>query len=51
MSQPDDNVERRLTRVDRDLASLREDVTTARMLATAADHDVSTVRAELRAES
>jgi chromosome segregation ATPase len=51
VSQPDDNIDRRFTRIERDVASLRDDVTTARMLATAADRDVSAVRTELRAHT
>jgi hypothetical protein len=50
VSQPDDNIEGRFTRVERDVASLRDDVTTARVLAAAADRDVSEVR-ELRAHT
>jgi chromosome segregation ATPase len=58
VSQPDDNIDRRFTPLrsrlpvsERDVASLRDDVTTARMLATAADRDVSEARTELRAHT
>ena len=53
-----DDIETRLAIVERDVAALREqaalassDATAARMLAAGADHDVSEVRAELRAHT
>lgn len=55
---PADDIETRLATVERDVADLREqlavtssDATAARMLAAGADHDVSEVRAELRAHT
>lgn len=54
----DDDIETRLAIVERDVAQLREqlaltssDAAAARMLAAGADHDVSEVRAELRAHT
>jgi hypothetical protein len=54
----DDNIENRLTLVEREVVRLREesavtraDAAAARVLATGADHDVSEVRAELRAHT
>ncbi|MGH3686843.1 MAG: hypothetical protein ACRDRU_04455 [Pseudonocardiaceae bacterium] len=63
MSAPDDNFETRLAVLEREVARLREqttltsseataaraDAAAARVLAAGADHDVSEVRAELRA--
>ena len=63
MSDPDDDFETRLTVLEREVARLREqatltsseasaaraDAAAARVLAAGADHDVSEVRAELRA--
>ncbi len=63
MSDPDDDFEARLTVLEREVARLREqtaltsseataarvDAAAARVLAAGADHDVSEVRAELRA--
>ncbi|MGH3830775.1 MAG: hypothetical protein ACRDRS_10060 [Pseudonocardiaceae bacterium] len=53
-----DDIETRLATVERDVAQLREqtalassDAAAARMLAAGADHDVSEVRAELRAHT
>ncbi len=58
MPATDDDIETRLTIVERDVAQLREDVAltnsdaaAARVLAAGADHDVSKVRAELRAHT
>lgn len=54
----DDDIETRLATVERNVAQLREqlaitnsDAAAARMLAASADHDVSEVRAELRAHT
>ncbi|MBV8542894.1 MAG: hypothetical protein JO364_14540 [Pseudonocardiales bacterium] len=53
-----DDIETRLTIVERDVAQLREqtalassDAAAARVMAAGADHDVSEVRAELRAHT
>ncbi len=53
---PDDEVELRLGRLEHEVVELREqlaltrsDASAARVLAAGADHDVSEVRAELRA--
>jgi hypothetical protein len=58
MAAPDDDFEIRLSSLEREVASLREqavltstDVAAARVLAAGADHDVSEVRAELRAHT
>jgi hypothetical protein len=58
MSAANDDIETRLAVVERDVAQLREqftltssDASAARMLAAGADHDVSEVRAELRAHT
>jgi hypothetical protein len=58
MSAANDDIETRLAVVERDVAQLREQFTltssdagAARMLAAGADHDVSEVRAELRAHT
>ncbi|MGH3687095.1 MAG: hypothetical protein ACRDQY_19955 [Pseudonocardiaceae bacterium] len=58
MPPADKNIETRLTVVEHDVAHLREqlalvssDATAARVLASGADHDVSEVRAELRAHT
>jgi chromosome segregation ATPase len=58
MPPADDDLETRLTVVERDVAQLREqlalassDAAAARTLAAGADHDVSEVRAELRAHT
>ncbi|MBV9013499.1 MAG: hypothetical protein JO272_15910 [Pseudonocardiales bacterium] len=55
---PADDIETRLTTVERTVAQLRQqlalttsDATAARTLAAGADHDVSEVRAELRAHT
>lgn len=55
---PDDDVEARFTRLEHEVAELREQVTfaksdaaAARVLAAGADRDVSEVRAELRAHT
>jgi chromosome segregation ATPase len=55
---PDDNIEARFTRLEREVTELREQVTlarsdaaAARVLASGADRDVSEVRAELRAHT
>jgi len=55
---PDDDAETRFTRLESDVAELREQVTlarsdaaAARLLASGADRDVSEVRAELRAHT
>lgn len=57
MATPDD-IEHRLTAVEREVARLREqqalttsDAAAARLLSAGADHDVSEVRAELRAHT
>ncbi len=58
MTARDDDVEARLTSLEREVARLREqvaltstDAAAARLLAAGADHDVSEVRAELRAHT
>ena len=58
MADPEDDFEIRLSSLEREVASLREqavltstDVAAARVLAAGADHDVSEVRAELRAHT
>lgn len=58
MPPADDDIETRLATVERNVAQLREqlaitnsDAAAARMLAAGADHDVSEVRAELRAHT
>jgi len=58
MPPADDDIETRLATVERDVAELREqlalsksDAAAARTLAAGADHDVSEVRAELRAHT
>lgn len=58
MPPADDDLETHLTIVERDVAELREqlavassDAAAARTLAAGADHDVSEVRAELRAHT
>ncbi|MDQ3760493.1 MAG: hypothetical protein M3460_01965 [Actinomycetota bacterium] len=58
MPPADDDIEARLAIVERDVAQLREqlavtrsDAAAARLLAAGADHDVSEVRAELRAHT
>lgn len=58
MAAPDDDFETRLTSLEGEVARLREqaaltstDVAAARVLAAGADHDVSEVRAELRAHT
>jgi hypothetical protein len=58
MPRADHDIETRLTIVERDVAELREqlavassDAAAARTLAAGADHDVSEVRAELRAHT
>ncbi len=58
MPPADDDIETRLAVVERDVAELREqlalassDAAAARTLAAGADHDVSEVRAELRAHT
>jgi hypothetical protein len=58
MPSADKNIEARLTIVEHDVAQLREqltltntDASAARVLASGADHDVSEVRAELRAHT
>ena len=55
---PDDDVEARITRLEHEVAELREqvaltrsDAAAARVLAAGADRDVSEVRAELRAHT
>ena len=55
---PDDDVEARFTRIEHEVAQLREqvaltrsDAAAARVLAAGADRDVSEVRAELRAHT
>ena len=55
---PADDIETRLATVERDVVELREqlavtrsDAAASRMLAAGADHDVSEVRAELRAHT
>ncbi len=58
VTAPGDDVERRVARLERDVARLREELTVtssdagaARALAAGADRDVSEVRAELRAHT
>lgn len=58
VTAPGDDVERRVTRLERDVANLRgeltltsSDASAARALAAGADRDVSEVRAELRAHT
>lgn len=57
MPAADDDIETRLVVVERDVAQLRERLApnssdaAARVLAAGADHDVSAVRAELRAHT
>jgi len=58
MPDADDDLETRVTILEREVARLREqnalsssDATAARVLAAGADHDVSEVRAELRAHT
>lgn len=58
MPPADDDIETRLALVERDVAQLRDqlalassDAAAARTLAAGADHDVSEVRAELRAHT
>ncbi|HEX2297587.1 MAG TPA: hypothetical protein VHH34_03560 [Pseudonocardiaceae bacterium] len=58
MPEPDDDIEARVSMLEHEVARLREqaaltssDAAAARMLAAGADHDVSEVRAELRAHT
>ncbi|MPZ84748.1 MAG: hypothetical protein GEV28_31940 [Actinophytocola sp.] len=50
MSEPD-NLDERVTRLERDMADVRQDAAAARVLAGAADRDVSEMRVELRAHT